>query len=181
MAALVGLHPRATFEGQAAMALEFAADPDEGGAYPIDVVAAGPVLVRAGTDGGSPGGASAAGDGGSGPVDDPALLELDWRPLLEALLADVRRGVERGIMAARFHAALADAAVAVARAVGAERVALTGGCFQNRLLTARAAAGLCRAGCEVLLHRRVPPNDGGISLGQIAVVAAVFAAPARGG
>ena len=71
--------------------------------------------------------------------------------------------------------------VAVARAVGAERMALTGGCFQNRLLTARAAAGLRRAGCEVLLHRRVPPNDGGISLGQIAVAAAALGAPARGG
>jgi hydrogenase maturation protein HypF len=49
---------------------------------------------------------------------------------------------------------------------------LTGGCFQNRILTERAAARLGRAGFEVLLHRRVPANDGGISLGQIAVAAA---------
>ena len=53
-----------------------------------------------------------------------------------------------------------------------QRVALTGGCFQNRLLTERAAERLERAGFEVLLHRLVPPNDGGISLGQIAVAAA---------
>jgi hydrogenase maturation protein HypF len=51
-------------------------------------------------------------------------------------------------------------------------VALTGGCFQNRLLTERAAQRLREAGFEVLLHRQVPTNDGGISLGQVAVAAA---------
>ena len=62
-----------------------------------------------------------------------------------------------------------------AQAVGQPRVALTGGCFQNRLLTERAAERLARAGFEVLLHRQVPPNDGGISLGQVAVAAARLA------
>ena len=62
--------------------------------------------------------------------------------------------------------------VDVARAMGQSRVALTGGCFQNRLLTERAAQRLGEAGFQVLLHRQVPPNDGGISLGQIAVAAA---------
>ena len=60
----------------------------------------------------------------------------------------------------------------LARRVGEPRVALSGGCFQNRLLTAAALRGLEGAGFEVLLHRRVPANDGGISLGQIAVAAA---------
>jgi len=58
---------------------------------------------------------------------------------------------------------------------GAERgprVALTGGCFQNRLLTERTAQRLSKAGFTVLLHRQVPPNDGGISLGQVMVAAA---------
>ena len=57
--------------------------------------------------------------------------------------------------------------MAVAQAAGEQRVALTGGCFQNRLLTERAAERLEQAGFEVLLHRQVPPNDGGISLGQV--------------
>jgi hydrogenase maturation protein HypF len=56
--------------------------------------------------------------------------------------------------------------------VGERRVALTGGCFQNRMLVERSADGLGQAGFEVLLHRVVPPNDGGISLGQIAVASA---------
>ena len=97
---------------------------------------------------------------------------LDWRPLLDAVLTDLRRGVATGIMAARFHNALVEAIVAVAQAAGERRVALTGGCFQNRLLTERAAERLERAGFEVLLHRQVPPNDGGISLGQVAIAAA---------
>ncbi|NJO07958.1 MAG: carbamoyltransferase HypF, partial [Chloroflexaceae bacterium] len=56
--------------------------------------------------------------------------------------------------------------------IGAQQVALSGGCFQNQLLTERLAQRLSEAGCTVLLHRQVPPNDGGISLGQVAVAAA---------
>ncbi|MDQ2971185.1 MAG: carbamoyltransferase HypF, partial [Acidobacteriota bacterium] len=54
---------------------------------------------------------------------------------------------------------------------GLEVVALSGGCFQNRLLTERASALLESDGFEVLIHRRVPPNDGGVSLGQAAIAA----------
>ena len=78
----------------------------------------------------------------------------------------------QGVIAARFHNALAEAILAVARHAGAPRVALTGGCFLNRLLLERAAARLAESGFEVLLHRQAPPGDGGISLGQIAVAAA---------
>jgi hydrogenase maturation protein HypF len=75
-------------------------------------------------------------------------------------------------VAARFQNALVEAIVEVARAVGEPRVTLSGGCFQNRTLVERAAARLESRGHEVLLHRQVPPNDGGISLGQVAVAAA---------
>ncbi|PKO23115.1 MAG: hypothetical protein CVU38_05690 [Chloroflexi bacterium HGW-Chloroflexi-1] len=160
IAALIGLHQEVSFEGQAAMALEFAADESETGTYPIAIRPEAPREDGRMGESAQPGSSPATG------------LILDWAPLLAAVLADLRRGVARGIIAARFHNALVDATVAVAEAVGESRVALTGGCFQNRLLTERAAGRLARAGFEVLLHRQAPPNDSGISLGQIAVAAA---------
>jgi hydrogenase maturation protein HypF len=91
---------------------------------------------------------------------------------LRALLAELSRGVERGVMAARFHNMLIAGIAAVAGTSGARRVALTGGCFQNRLLVEGAARRLRAAGHEVLIHRQVPTNDGGVSFGQLAVAAA---------
>jgi hydrogenase maturation protein HypF len=100
--------------------------------------------------------------------------------MLATVLEDISRGVPRGIIAARFHNGLVAAAVEVARAVGEERVALSGGCFQNRLLTERLATTLEKERHTVLLHRQVPPNDGGVSLGQIVIAAARLAAGAEG-
>jgi hydrogenase maturation protein HypF len=94
--------------------------------------------------------------------------------MLDAILADVQRGVGAPLIAARFHNALANVIVETARLIGAERVALSGGCFQNRLLTELAAARLRAAGHEALLHRQTPPNDGGVALGQVAVAALVL-------
>ena len=146
VAALVGLHPRVSFEGQAAMALEALAARETGrGAwgYPLPVT-------------GSP----------------SAGLELDWRPLVLEVLRDLARDTAPERIAARFHRGLVEAMVAAARAVGEGRVALTGGCFQNRLLTEEAARCLGEHRFQVLLHRAVPANDGGVSLGQVAVAAA---------
>jgi hydrogenase maturation protein HypF len=147
VAALIGLHQRVSFEGQAAIALEFAADPAEAGAYLLPLA-----------DSGEPG--------------HPWLL--DWRGLIEAIIEDLQRGVDRGMIAARFQNALVAAAVEVAQRVAAERVALSGGCFQNRFLTESLSRKLEEKGHKVLLHRQVPPNDGGISLGQAAVAAAAL-------
>jgi hydrogenase maturation protein HypF len=74
-------------------------------------------------------------------------------------------------LAAGFHAALAEGIAAVARRIGVESVLLTGGCFQNALLTERTVARLRLVGCAPFWHHRVPPNDGGLAVGQ-----AVFAA-----
>jgi hydrogenase maturation protein HypF len=153
VAALLGLHQQVTFEGQAAMALEYAADPAVSGAYPMALS-----TQRSRAD--------------SSFIVHHSSLVLDWQPLIEALLHDLRSGIPTGALAARFHNGLAAAIVAVAQAVGQPRVALTGGCFQNRLLLKRSAGQLRQAGFDVLLHRQVPPNDGGISLGQVAVAAA---------
>ena len=158
VAALLDLHQQVSFEGQAAMALEFAADEVEVGAYPF--------LIR--QDAGTSGGAASESES----LADELPLVVDWAPLLECIVADLRRGVAARIIAARFHNTLVDTIVAVAGKVGQARVALSGGCFQNRLLTEHTAGRLRSAGFEVLLHRQVPPNDGGISLGQIAVAAA---------
>lgn len=139
VAALLDLVPATSFEGEAAMALEFVVDRAERGAYPLPL----------------------GGDGA-----------LDWRPTLHDLLHDLRAGTSAGRIAARFHNALVHAALAVAERAGEPRVALSGGCFQNRVLTERLAAALALGGFEVLLHRQVPPNDGGIALGQVVIAAA---------
>ncbi len=95
----------------------------------------------------------------------------DWRPMVEAMVEDRRRGVERPRMAARFHNALAEWIVKVAVRAGLDQVALSGGVFQNSYLVERAAALLEARGFRVATHQRVPANDGGIALGQ-AVLAA---------
>jgi len=96
------------------------------------------------------------------PVRGEEVLVADRRLALEALLSDLRQGVPVGVASARFHNALVEAIVEVARAV-----ALTGGCLQNRYLTERAVARLQEEGVLVLWHRQVPPDDGGIALGQL--------------
>ncbi len=142
-AALIGLHPYVTFEGQAAMALEHIADVSVREAYPLAY---------------------------SHPPSLPHII--DWRPLIEATLDDLQHSVSQAIMAARFHNTLVQAIGEIAKIVAEPRVALTGGCFQNRLLVERSIQCLQNEGFEVILHHQVPPNDGGISLGQVIVAAA---------
>jgi hydrogenase maturation protein HypF len=140
VAAICGLFPRCSFEGQAAMALEYAVDPAVEDAYPL-------------------------------PLRQGAPAVGDWEPLIHAVLADRRQGVPLARIAARFHNALADLAVAVAQRVDCPRVVLTGGCFQNTWLTERVRDRLSGRGFAVYTHRQVPPGDGGIALGQVVVAA----------
>lgn len=150
VAALIGLHPRVSFEGQAAMALEFLSDWKVSESYPFRLKDERRITAE----------------------NSSSSLVLDWYPLIESVLADLSRGIERSIIAAKFHNALVEAIVEVARRIGEENIALSGGCFQNRWLTERAATPLGQAGFRVLLHKQVPPNDGCISLGQVVVAAA---------
>lgn len=99
-------------------------------------------------------------------------FEVDLRPTIRALADDRRRGVGPEIVAARFHETLAWVVREGCRRVGARTVALTGGCFQNRRLTERTAALLQEDGVRVLVHRVVPPGDGGLALGQAVVATA---------
>ncbi len=137
-----------TYEGQAAIELEALAAQATGkpGAYPFGIAA-----------------------GTSAQLLDPATL---W----EALLEDLAAQVPTEVIAARFHRGLAEAAVRLAVELasehGLDRVALSGGVFQNRTLFEAIAGGLRRDGLAVLSHRLVPANDGGLSLGQAVVAAA---------
>jgi len=92
---------------------------------------------------------------------------VDWRPMIEEMVEDVRRGVALGAISAKFHNALVEIIVTVARHVGQTRIVLTGGCFQNRYLTERSVQRLLEEGFRPYWHQRVPTNDGGIALGQI--------------
>jgi hydrogenase maturation protein HypF len=153
VAALCGLPPVISFEGQAAMALEFAADECEQGTYPIALSSCGAGAI--------------VGQVANLPHD---TLVADWEPLVQSVLADRAAGVPVGRISARFHNALADMALAIARCVawGKELpIVLTGGCFQNALLTARIRSRLSAAGFQVYTHQKVPPSDGGIALGQV--------------
>jgi len=145
VASLASLRQKVRFEGQAAMELEFAL---EG----IATADAYELHVR-------PDHASR--------FTHHVSLCLDWSPMTEALLADLKRGLPIGQISARFHNGLAEAIVAVARQIGQARVVLSGGCFQNRYLTERSVQRLQAEGFRPYWHQRVPPNDGGISLGQV--------------
>lgn len=138
VASLVNLRQQTQFEGQAAMELEFAlGDLDTNESYFM------PLITR------------------------PPSLLLDWSPMIGALLAEVNHGVAIRTIAAKFHNTLAEAVLAVAKASGERRVVLSGGCFQNRYLTERTILRLREEGFQPYWHQRVPPNDGGIALGQI--------------
>ena len=137
VASIVGLRQRVRFEGQAAMELEFAA---EGSKTEACYTAA---LRR------------------------EECMVLDWAPMVRQIVADMRLDISAATIGRKFHNTLAEWMVMVAEEIGEERVMLTGGCFQNKLLTELAVTKLRTAGFGVYWHQRVPPNDGGISLGQV--------------
>ncbi len=158
VAALAGLRQYTRHEGQAAMELEFAAGGHPtASAYPLR-------LDRAQAPEPAPG--SKTGPTGI-PLPQTGMILIDWEPMIWGMLEDLRRRAPAGLVAARFHNTLVEALVAVARLAGEERVALSGGCFQNQYLATEAVRRLAEEGFRPYWHQRVPPNDGGIALGQI--------------
>ncbi|MFI0349435.1 carbamoyltransferase HypF [Actinomadura sp. 9N407] len=143
VAALLGLRDTIEYEGQAAIELEQCADPSVRDAYPAH-------------------------------FDRGRISASD---LVRAAAADLRAGTAVETIAARFHNGMAslivDTCVRLRDDTGLTVVALSGGVFQNALLVARTVPALERHGFHVLTHRHVPPNDGGISLGQVAIAAAL--------
>ena len=141
VAALAGVKQSITYEAEAAMHLEALA-------------------------------AGAAGDlgGYAFALEDAEPIRVGWQPVVQAVAADAIEGMPPAVIAARFHAAVARMIVDVCTRLRAQRagetVGLTGGVFQNALLMQMTIEELHRAGFEVLVHQRVPANDGGLALGQ---------------
>jgi hydrogenase maturation protein HypF len=148
VAALCNVRRRVSFEGQAAIELEGVATGREAsGTYPFGIE----------------------------PSSDGCLV-VDTRPLIAAIDAEVLSGREPSLIGRRFHATMAEIIVQVclrlARASGLDAVVLSGGVFLNALLLEETTARLAHEGFRVYRHRRVPPGDGGICLGQLAIAAA---------
>ncbi len=145
VAALTGIREVIEYEAQAAIELEMRAcdAPGETGAYPFAV----------------------------GEEDDVSIIKV--RDLLAAVISDIKNKTPQAVVAARFHHTIAEMITEVCKKIssqtGLKAVALSGGVFQNRLLSGEAARRLESAGLTVYTHRQVPPNDGGISLGQVVI------------
>ncbi|MGE5446295.1 MAG: carbamoyltransferase HypF [Ignavibacteriales bacterium] len=150
IAALIGLRQRASFEGQAAMELEYITGDEINSSYPFEIT-----------------------EKEQEPHSSifPYYI-LDWAPMVLAILENVqeRRPIED--ISTKFHNTLSEMVISVANMLSIEKVVLTGGVFQNRYLTERSWKRLEEEGFKPYIHQRVPPNDGGISLGQVAVAAA---------
>ena len=155
VASLLGIRQTTTFEGQAAMDLEYAiAGLETEESYPVQLILQAEMEPQL------------EGDVGAKGDDRPRILLLDWEPMVRALLADLALGAPRALLAARFHNTLIESLVTLVSLLGEERVCLTGGCFQNRYLIERAVRRIREEGYAAHWHRQLPPNDGGLSLGQ---------------
>jgi hydrogenase maturation protein HypF len=152
VSAVLGVRQRVSYEGQAAIELEQVAARGEAGRYAVDIGSSDPLRIN------GPG-------------------------LLREVVDDLASGTPVDVIAARFHNSVAAVVVDVCVRLRAERgvsmAALSGGVFQNVRLLRQCVTGLSDAGFEVLTHRRVPTNDGGVSLGQVAVAGARDRSAAR--
>ncbi|GAB6140104.1 carbamoyltransferase HypF [Methylosoma difficile] len=99
-------------------------------------------------------------------ISDGKPVIIDWQPTLEAVIADIGQQPTAQI-AAKFHCTLAEMMLAVARRAGQNTIVLSGGCMQNAFLVAAAVQDLTHAGFTVYCHQQIPPNDGGLAVGQL--------------
>jgi hydrogenase maturation protein HypF len=95
-------------------------------------------------------------------------MVVDWGPAIGDIIIDLREGLAIPRISAAFHRGLASAIAEVSARIGVKQVVLSGGCFQNAFLTEATIASLSAAGFTPYWHRLVPPNDGGLALGQAA-------------
>jgi len=156
VSSIVGLRQVVNFEGQGAMELEFALDGiDSNQVYNYRII------ETEALDSGCK-----IQDTRSKKDHDPSYI-VDWEQMIKEILFDKSIDVPTGLISAKYHNTLAAIIVHVAEKIGSEKVVLSGGCFQNKYLTERTIARLTEEGFKPYWHQRVPPNDGGISLGQL--------------
>ena len=145
VAALLNIRHTVSYDGQAAIELEALAETVEAdGTYRYKII-----------------------------PNDGSPLQLDFSAMFTEILADIDAGIQTAVIARRFHSTVASAAVEVCMQIsnltGLDRVVLSGGVFQNRLLSEMVYTGLVKKGLQVFTHRLSPPNDGCIALGQAAI------------
>ena len=136
VASILKLKQKSCFEGQAAMALEFASDTDEKGYYDFSLIDSKPVRI-------------------------------DWENTIIEIINDFTKNIPLGVIGARFHNTLANMILSIVDNFSQRKILLSGGCFQNAILTGKIIDALEKKGCTVYTHQLVPTNDGGISLGQV--------------
>ena len=152
VASMIGLRQHISFEGQAAMEMEFLTDgivTDE--VYPFQSNVIDPKPTAADQHA----------------IDSKPGVIIDWAPMILSILDDIKRKIPCALISTKFHNSLTEIIVEIARIAGNERIVLSGGCFQNKYLSERSVTRLEAEGFKVYWHQRVPPNDGGIALGQI--------------
>lgn len=164
VAALLGLRAIVQYEAQAAQQLQWLAEQaDDGAVYPWE--------------------ASALGDHGDASQGVPPAWEIDTRPLIRAVVDELQRGVPAEVIARRFHNTLVGLLVEmvqrIAAASGLTGVVLSGGVFLNTWLLEQVARRLDEADLTVYRHQKVPCNDAGLALGQLAVAAALVSGGVR--
>ncbi|MDB5392203.1 MAG: hypF [Planctomycetaceae bacterium] len=179
VAAIAGVRTEVAYEGQAAMQMEWlATDTAKDGTYPFELMPEQTVPIRWNAFCNVP---------------PPQVLPefeltsdaIDTRPLIRAVVRDVRQHVSVDLIARRFHSTLTEIIVKVCHRIRTETqlqtVVLSGGVFLNAILTRDVCAELKFDGFRVFRHRLVPPGDGGLSLGQLAVAAKVAGLSRAGG
>jgi len=156
VAALSGIRSQINYEAQAAIEFEAIADPDEERGYSFELSRSSKEIIQT----------------------DPTPIEIVTKPVLLDVVTDLRSGTPIETISGKFHNGLANLVLEICQDArdnhGLQDVALSGGVWQNMTLLGKTVPLLRHAGFTVYIHQQVPPNDGGLSLGQAVIAAHAF-------
>lgn len=148
VASIIGIRQTSSYEGQAAIELEYVVNDSVKDFYPFKVLTKNGNGLK--SDSVKP---------------DNVAYVIDWEPMIKEIVQDTNN--PNGVISCKFHNTLVEAAVDIAKRIGETKIIFSGGCFQNRYLTETMVARFSGEGFSPYWHQRIPPNDGGLSLGQI--------------